>query len=64
MSTLAEIERAIEALPPSQVDELAIWLQRRRQQEPAWPVPPPDVPREELERVEAEIEAAFPTEQR
>ncbi len=61
MSTLTEIEKAIELLPPAQVDELTAWLARRRSERPAWPVPPPDVPREELERVEAEIEAAFPT---
>ncbi len=30
MSTLAEIEEAIETLPVSQVDKLAEWLNRRR----------------------------------
>ena len=30
MSTLAEIEAAIETLPPSQVEQLAAWLQGRR----------------------------------
>lgn len=30
MSTLAEIEEAIESLPVSQVDKLAEWLNRRR----------------------------------
>lgn len=29
MSTLAEIEKAIETLPPSQVEQLAVWLQQR-----------------------------------
>ncbi len=61
MSTLAEIEMAIESLAAPQVAELAAWLERRRRSIPSWPVPPPNVPREELERVEAEIEAAFPT---
>jgi hypothetical protein len=61
MSTLTEIEKAIELLPAAQVNELAAWLERRRLQQPAWPVPPPNVPFEELERVEAEIETAFPT---
>ncbi|MEP6671234.1 MAG: hypothetical protein ABJF10_18880 [Chthoniobacter sp.] len=31
MSTLNEIERAIEALPPQEVDELLVWLESRRQ---------------------------------
>ena len=30
MSTIAEIEKAIGLLPPSQVDELAIWLEAYR----------------------------------
>ena len=30
MSTLAEIEQAIETLPPPQVEELAAWLEQRR----------------------------------
>lgn len=61
MSTLAEIEKAIESLAAPEVAELTAWLERRRQPRCNWPVPPPDVPREELERIEAEIEAAFPT---
>jgi hypothetical protein len=61
MSTLAEIEEAIEALPAGQVDQLAAWLEARRKQHPVWPVPPPDVDLAELERVEEEIEAEFPT---
>ena len=61
MSTLAEIEKAIASLPATQVAELAAWLERCRKPQPAWPVPPPDVPREELDRIEARIEAAFPT---
>ncbi len=60
MSTLTEIEKAIEKLPATQMDELASWLEQKRTQHPAWPVPPPDVPREELERIDAEIDSAFP----
>lgn len=30
MNTLAEIEQAIESLPPPQVEELAIWLEGHR----------------------------------
>jgi hypothetical protein len=30
MSTLTEIEKAIETLPPSQVEQLAAWLKGRR----------------------------------
>jgi len=61
MSTLAEIEEAIETLPVGQVDQLASWLEKRRRRQPAWPVPPPNVERAELERIEAVIEAEFPT---
>jgi hypothetical protein len=51
MSTLAEIEKAIETLPAAQVDELAAWLEKRRQQ-PARPVPPPAAhPRDQRGRV-------------
>jgi hypothetical protein len=60
MSTLTEIEKAIEQLPAAQVAELAAWLQRRSMDNPAWPVPPPNVPSEELDRIEQEIRAAFP----
>ncbi len=35
MSTLAEIEQAIETLPPPQVEELAVWLEQRRFQKAA-----------------------------
>jgi hypothetical protein len=37
MSTLAEIEQAIETLPPPQVEELAAWLEQRRRQKAAAP---------------------------
>ena len=60
-STVAEIERAIEKLPPAQMLEVATRFDERHQRVTAWPVPPPNVPREELKRMEAEIEAAFPT---
>lgn len=60
MSTLAEIEKAIESLSAPEVAQLAAWLERR-QSRFEWPVPPPNVPQEELDRIEAEIEAAFPT---
>jgi len=61
MSTLAEIEAAIETLPASEVEKLAALLEKRRMRQPAWPVPPPNVERAELERIEAEIEVGFPT---
>ncbi len=61
MSTLAEIEKAIEALPAREVDALAAWLESRRKPVRSWPVPPPDVPREELEQIETTIEAEYPT---
>ena len=43
MSTLAEIEAAIEGLPAPQFEELAHWLERRRlQTAPAAPAVEPD----------------------
>lgn len=30
MSTLTEIEKAIEHLPPPQLEELAVWMEQRR----------------------------------
>jgi len=61
MSTLWEIEKAIEALPDQEVAQLASWLLQRRKARTGWPVPPPNVPIEELKRIEAVIEEAFPT---
>ena len=61
MSTLVEIEEAIEALPETEVVQLSAWLERRRQAKRTWPVAPPAVEREELERIETDIELAFPT---
>jgi hypothetical protein len=60
MSTLAEIEKAIESLPAREMEALATWLDGRRKPKCVWPVPPPDVPRTELERIETDIDAAFP----
>ena len=59
MSTLVEIEKAIEALPERDVEKLSAWLQQRRKVKNAWPVPPPDVPKEEIRRIQAEIDAVF-----
>jgi hypothetical protein len=42
MSTLSEIEAAIERLPASQLDELASWLEQQRARKPAASVPEPD----------------------
>jgi hypothetical protein len=42
MSTLGEIEAAIERLPASQVDELALWLEQRRARKPATSISEPD----------------------
>ena len=63
MSTLAEIEEAIESLPTPQQEELLRHLSSKLRPRPAggWPVPPPDVPIEELKRIHALIEAEFPT---
>lgn len=61
--SLKEIESAAEALPVSEQRELLARLQRRLSEEngekDAWPVPAPDVPREELRRIHALIEAEF-----
>jgi hypothetical protein len=61
MRTLAEIEAAIEKLPASEVEKLAALLEKRRSKKASWPVPPPNVDRAELEQIEKEIEAEFPT---
>ena len=42
MSTLAEIEDAIVQLPTPQVEELAVWLERRRFKTSVPEVPEPD----------------------
>ena len=61
MSTLVEIEKAIDSLSERDVEKLSAWLQQRRKARTGWPVPPPDVPLEELQRIDAVIEEAFPT---
>ncbi len=42
MSTLREIEAAIERLPAGQLDELAFWLEQRRARKPTTSVSEPD----------------------
>jgi hypothetical protein len=42
MSTLAEIEAAIEHLPAPQLQELALWLEQRRSRTPVIPALEPD----------------------
>jgi hypothetical protein len=42
MSTLGEIEAAIERLPASQVEKLALWLEQHRARKPAISVSEPD----------------------
>ena len=42
MSTLAEIEAAIEHLPVPQLEELALWLEQRRSRKPTILVSEPD----------------------
>ena len=63
MSTVAEIEKAIGQLPPEQRVEIRRWMDTHASPptQGRWPVPPPKVERAELERIEAEIEAEFPT---
>jgi len=62
MSTLAEIESAVAALPRIEKVQLMDSLKRMIETPDRalrWPVPPPNVPREELQRIQAEIDAAF-----
>ena len=61
MSTLTEIEEAVETLPRPEQEVLLRRLSARLRtaSAPGWPVPPPDVPREELQRIHALIEAEF-----
>ncbi len=72
MTTLAEIQKAVAALPFKQQQELLrhidLNLARHRAElrrselcrSGGWPIPPPDVPIEELRRIHAIIEAEFP----
>lgn len=71
MTTLAEIEKAADGLPAEQQQELLRHLSQklaiRRKGSVSgdeWPVPPPDVPIEELRRIHALIEAEFPIQSR
>ena len=61
MSTLSEIEEAVEALPFPEQEVLLRHLSERLRSAPlrGARVPPPEVPREELKRVHALIEAEF-----
>ena len=67
MSTLVEIENALFALPRAEQETMRRKLDQRLAASASpsaprsWPVPPPQVERAELERIEAEIEAVFPT---
>lgn len=61
MSTLAEIESAVDTLPRLDQEVLLRHLTVKLQQKPrnGSRVPPPDVPIGELRRIHAEIEAEF-----
>ena len=61
VNTLQEIEKAAEALSPQEQEVLLNHLSVKLRQSPPlrWPVAPPAVPREEIRRVQAEIDAAF-----
>jgi hypothetical protein len=65
MGTLGEIEAAVDALPTDEKRSLFRRLERQLaaalKTDPLkeWPVPPPNVPRAELRRIAALIEAKF-----
>ncbi len=62
MSTLAEIERAADALPAEEQEILLLRLSQKlaRRVEPVTsPVLPPEAPKERLQRIHALIEAEF-----
>ena len=63
MSTLTEIETAAATLPAEEqatlLRHLSRTLARRAEAATPWPVPPPAVPKEELQRIHALIEAEF-----
>jgi hypothetical protein len=61
MSTLSEIESAADALPVQEQEILLRHLSQKlaRRAGVINPVPPPDVPQEELQRIHALIEAEF-----
>ena len=63
MSTLAEIEQAADRLPAAEQETLLRHLSRKLARRPAGAsgglVPPPAVPKEELQRIHALVEAEF-----
>ncbi len=63
MSTLTEIETAAATLPAEEqatlLRHLSRTLARRAEAASPWPVPPPAVPKEELQRIHALIKAEF-----
>ena len=61
VSTISEIEAAVEALPRPEQEALLQRLSVRLRSASAshGPIPPPAVPKEELRRVHALIEAEF-----
>jgi len=61
VSTLSEIEKAAALLPPEEQETLLrhLTLARRTAAASPWPVPPPAVPKDELKRMHALIEAEF-----
>jgi hypothetical protein len=61
MSTLTEIENAVAALPRNEQEVLLRHLSARLLPSApgGWPVPPPNVPREEIRRIQAEIDEVF-----
>lgn len=63
MSTLTEIEEAVETLPRPEQEVLLAHLSAKLRTAPGagWPVPPPDVSREEIRRIQSEIDATFST---
>jgi hypothetical protein len=63
MSTLTEIEAAVETLPRREQEALLHHLSAKLRQPGSavaqWPVPPPDVSPEEIRRVQALIDEEF-----
>ena len=61
VSTLAEIQAAVEALPRLEQEALLEQLSAKLRRAPVRqvPIPPPAVPQDELRRIHAMIEAEF-----
>jgi hypothetical protein len=61
VSTISEIEAAVEALPRPEQEALLLRLSVRLRPAPAsrGPIPPPAVPKGELRRIHSLIEAEF-----